>query len=270
MSIVAEHGSEVTRGAADLRRLAVAWQHPDGRAINPIGLLTFDGSRYRFTYIRNARSVADFPRLLGFPDLDRSYEAPRLFPLFAQRVMDAGRPDYSRYLESLGLDPVTATPWEQISRSGGRRRGDTLQLFPVPEVADGHVDCTFLVHGLRYIPDDTRVLGGRPVTVSEQEHEQALSSLERDSLLQLLPEPGNARNPEAIIVATPTGVPLGYVPDLLVHDLQTLPLEAVKVSVLRINPVGAPMHTRLLARLQAVASEAVTFFADERWAPLSA
>lgn len=86
----ADHGPAPETG----RRLAVTWQHPDSRAIQPVGMLEHDGDRYHFHYIRRAQYVEDFRPFLGFPDLGRAYTSAHLFPIFAERVMDARRPDY--------------------------------------------------------------------------------------------------------------------------------------------------------------------------------
>src|SRR6266487_4370058 len=94
-----------------LRRLAVAWQHPESRTIQPVGLLVYDGERYLFEYVRNAQNVEDFVPFVSFPDVGRAYSSTRLFPLFSQRVMDPRRPDFVRYVRTLDLSPE-ATPWE--------------------------------------------------------------------------------------------------------------------------------------------------------------
>src|SRR5690349_4778164 len=121
--------AEAPRNASATRRLIVTWQHPTDLDIQPIGFLSLEEELYRFAYIESALHVRDFRPLLGFSDLRRRYESAELFPLFAQRAMDPRRPDYERYVRRLGLAADT-TPWEQIARSGGRRQGDTLQLFP--------------------------------------------------------------------------------------------------------------------------------------------
>src|SRR5262252_3742823 len=74
-------------------RLVVAWQHPIERSIQPVGFLNRTDDAFTFGYIRNAKAVHDFPGLLGFDDLYRTYESPELCPLFAQRAMDPRRPD---------------------------------------------------------------------------------------------------------------------------------------------------------------------------------
>ncbi len=251
------------------RRLVVTWQHPVSRAIEPVALLTFDGERYRFAYLQNATSVKDFRPLLGFPVLEQTYESEALFPLFAQRVMDPRRPDYERYVARLGLED-DASPWEQIARSQGRRQGDTIQLFPEPVITGDHLLCRFLVHGSRHVPDRPVVLAGKSVRVSSDDLERALAGLGPGSPLQLVAEPANPVNSEAIVTATADGVPIGWVPNLLVHDLQTLLGKTdVSVSVEHVNGPDAPWHLRVLAGLEALVPDGFRFFAGSQWRVLS-
>lgn len=250
------------------RELVVAWQHPTDRTIHPIGLLRSDGDVYSFRYIRAVLTVPGFRPLLGFGRLDEVYVSDRLFPLFAQRAMDPRRSDYTRYVTELGLDPADATPWEQITRSTGRRNGDTLQLFPVPREVAGRIACSFLVHGVRHMPENDLVVDGDACSVTAADIERLLGNLSSGAVLSLVPEPTNARNAEAILVVA-QGVPFGYVPDLLVHDLHRLmALADVRASVLRVNGLDAPAHLRVLAEFHASGAGGFRFFADERWLPL--
>jgi hypothetical protein len=251
------------------RRLVVAWQHPEERSIQPVGLLTWDGHGFKFAYIRNVLSVRDFRPLLGFDDLYRSYYSEDLFPLFAQRAMDPRRPDYQRYVQTLGLegDP---SPWEQITRSQGRREGDTIQLFPEPEVDGDEVRCTFLVHGIRHAHKGTKILNGIRVEVTREQVEDALAKLHPGDKLGIVPEPENEKNPQAIVVMGAPQVPVGWVPDLIVEDLQRLMEHAnVMVTVDHINGPDAPWHLRVLARLRAAPAPGFRFFTGERWEPLA-
>ncbi len=255
--------------ASTRRELVVAWQHPDERSISPVGLLTVDASGYTFRYVRHVTTLAGFRPLLGFGRLDQVYQSPRLFPLFAQRAMDPRRPDYERYVTELGLDPQETTPWEQISRSTGRRQGDTLQLVPVPHAVDGRVTCPFLVHGIRHMPTNPLMLHGEPRPVTFEEVEHALAELQPGAELSLAPEPTNAKNPEAIMVVAGR-TPVGYVPDLLVHDLHRLmEITRVTASVIRVNPSDAPAHLRMLAELRAFGTGDFEFFQDDRWQPVA-
>ena len=250
-----------------LRRLVVAWQHPDKRGIQPIGFLTYDGSLYRFTYIRHALDVTGFHPLLGFPDLRRAYTSPDLFSLFAQRAMDPRRPDYQRYIKRLGLEGEPG-PWEQIARSQGRRHGDTIQLFPEPTAHGDELTCLFLVHGIRHAHDGAQPEGGWVRGTREQVN-AALGSLRPGDPLHLAPDPGNRFNRLAIMVIG-SSVPVGWVPDLLLEDLQRLiGRAAVTARVEHVNGSDAPVHLRLLVRLTAIPAGEFRFFTGERWEPLA-
>jgi hypothetical protein len=258
------------RSQRQMQRLVVAWQHPLDRSIEPVGFLSFDGREYRFGYIRNALSVRDFRPLLGFEDLERTYSAEILFPLFAQRAMDPRRPDYQRYVERLGLEGEQPGPWEQIARSQGRRHGDTLQLFPEPVVHGGELTCLFLVHGIRHVHEGPKILGGKTIEVTNAQVEQALKGLHRGDPLELVSEPENIKNPQAVIVMGSPSVPIGWVPNLMVADLHRLLARAdVSVTVAQVNGPDAPSHMRLLARLHATPAGDFRFFTDQLWEPLA-
>ncbi|MGD1173771.1 hypothetical protein ACKUVQ_10850 [Mycobacterium seoulense] len=251
------------------RRLVVTWQNPIDRRISPVGMLNFDGQTYSFYYIRNALRVAGFRPFLGFPDLQVRYQSNRLFPLFAQRAMTPRRPDFTRWVTRLGLTE-DATPWEQIARSGGRREGDTIQLFPAPVISDGRLDCDFLVHGMRYVLERKLPVGKefwRPPTRTELE--ARLSTLRPDDELRLLNEPTNRVNTRAILATTTDDFPLGWVPDLLVEEIHRVPnRSSVRASVRVVNGPEAGWHLRLLAHLTAEVPDDFEVFEGTGWESL--
>lgn len=251
--------------------LAVAWQHPFSRKISVIGVLSLDlNGCYRFTYVHNVLAIDDFQPLVGFPDLYRTYESEHLFPLFAQRVMDPRRPDYVSFVTSLGLSE-NPTPWEQLSHSGGRRTGDTLQLLPVPVPVEGHADLwevTFLVHGMRHIANNPRVLNDSETLITQTEFEQALAALTPGSDLHLVPEPSNPVNNLALVVTDFEGTPLGYLPDVFTEDIAHLGVANVTCTVEITNGPKAPWHMRLVAKLRCKVPSGFSFFASEAWQPL--
>jgi hypothetical protein len=255
--------------AATARRLVVTWQHPTERTISPVGMLSFDGRTYRFHYLRNALQVAGFRPFLGFPDLHGRYESDTLFPLFAQRAMTPRRPDFTRWVKRLGLAD-DASPFEQITRSGGHRQGDTIQLFPVPAVAGGCLECDFLVHGIRHIAERPTTVGGDVVTLTRDEVERHLAALAPGDELRLHDEPANAVNPLAILTTTSGNVALGWVPDLLVEELHRVPdHDRARVTALAVNGPDAGWHLRLLAHLSVPVPEGFEVFSDHRWQPAS-
>jgi len=252
--------------------LAVTWQHPFTRKISAIGILSLDTDGcYRFEYVKNVLTIEDFQPLIGFPDLFENYQSDHLFPLFAQRVMDPRRPDYVRYVNALGISE-SSTPWEQLSHSGGRRTGDTLQLLPVPVPADdqpGIWEVKFLVHGMRYIAERKRYLNASEVSVTHEEFEQALQALKPGSHLQLIPEPTNPVNDLAYVVTNSNGLPLGYLPDVFTEDVDQLGVENVSCTAEIVNSLKAPWHMRLVAKLRCKAPEGFHFFSSEAWQPTS-
>ena len=261
-------GAPQDRSGGVAQRLVVAWQHPVERSISPVGFLTYDGSVYRFAYIRNALQVKDFRPLLGFDDLHRGYSSAELFPLFAQRAMDPRRPDYQRYIERLGLEGEPG-PWEQITRSQGRRQGDTLQLLPEPQLADDALSGLFLVNGMRYAFREPRTLNGEMVSATREQVEAVLAEMRPGDELRIAHESGNPVNPLALMVLG-SSVPVGWVPDLLVDDMQVLlDRSTVSVTVDHVNGPDTPWHLRLLARLHAAPADGFRFFTGERWTPLA-
>ncbi|BCI84598.1 hypothetical protein MTY66_62230 (plasmid) [Mycolicibacterium sp. TY66] len=257
------------RADAVVRELVVTWQHPVERSISPVGLLSFDGQTYTFRYIRNALTVPGFRPFLGFPDLEWCYTSTRLFPLFAQRAMAPRRPDFTRWVHRLGL-PEDASPWEQIARSGGRRQGDTIQLFPVPRISDGHLECDFLVHGMRHILERPIEVGGVLVTVTRDELETTLAGLRPGDQLGLCDEPSNRSNPQAILTTTAGHLPLGWMPNLLVDEVHRAAEHGpARVTVRAVNGPEAGWHLRLLATLSADVPDGFEVFTDPSWEPLS-
>lgn len=259
-------------GSNQVSVLAVTWQHPFTREISAIGILArnVEGT-YSFNYVRNVLNIQDFQPLVGFADLYQAYESDRLFPLFAQRVMDPRRPDYVSFIASLGLSNEPS-PWEQLERSGGGRAGDTLQLRPVPSPVEGVLDTwevSFLVHGMRHISGKARTLGGREVNITRNQLEASLNSLRPGEILQLIPEPTNPKNHHAVVVADSKGVPLGYLPDIFTDDLAHLDPQGVTCTVEIINGPTAPWQMRLVAKLRCVVPPGFQFFATSSWQTLA-
>lgn len=254
MSAIAQLEPPVSGQSTVTRRMIVAWQHPDSRAILPIGILERGEHQYRFSYLETIHEIDGFRPLLGFADLERRYERQTLFHLFAQRAMSPRRPDYVRYVAELGLTPEDHEPWELLARSHGTREVDHLQLFPVPEVVDGTVRCPFLVHGIRHAPG------------SQEDHDLTIRRLAPGERLHLIPEPGNPANPAAVLVATEDHEVIGWVPDLLLHDLhRLLSVAQVETRVLRANGPEAPAHLRVLAELSATGLGKFEFFSGPTW-----
>jgi hypothetical protein len=203
------------------------------RLYRHVGYLTCRPDGYEFRYVQPSEGVRP---LLGFGDLSRTYYSSELFPLFAERIMSARRPDRATYLEALDLSE-DSEPWEVLMRSGGRRAGDTIEVLPEPAVLPGgETRCTFLVHGVRHCGPDAS---------------DTIRQLRPGHLLKLRWEPENPVNERAVLVLNDSGVALGYVPDPLVDYVHTvIDTGEYRLSVVRANGPEVGSHLRLLVRLE--------------------
>lgn len=243
--------------ASDLdvtHKLGVTWQHPDTRSIQPVGLLTCNTSGWEFAYLRVTSEVTDFQPFLGFPDLEQRYSSRALFPLFAQRVMRPSRPDYARYLRSLALGDA-ASAWSILARSQGARVGDTIRVFPEPEVDDsGRTRSTFFANGIRHRLRNDSAVG------------PTLDALTPGTELTLVDEPDNPVNPLAIQLTERGGVALGWVPDVLLDYVRTVRAVAEPtVTVVAVNGPDVPPGFRLLVTLAGTAPAGYRAFSGPRW-----
>lgn len=206
------------------------------RLYRHIGFLDCHEDGYSFRYVRGIVDQPGFLPLLGFPELERVYTSPEMFPLFAERIMSARRPDREQYLNALDLD-TSSEPWEILVRSGGRRAGDTIEVMPEPVVhPDGRTSCLFLVHGVRY----------RGAEASD-----AICRLNSGDRLTLRWDRDNPVNPRAVLVLDDGDLQLGYVPDPLVDYVQAvMRQEGHRLTVVRANGPEVGSHLRLLVRIE--------------------
>jgi hypothetical protein len=122
---------------------------------------------------------------------------------------------------------------------------------------------------MRYSFRQPRILNGRMISVTREQVEAVLAELKPGDELGIARESGNPVNPLALMVLG-SSVPVGWVPDLLVEDMQVLLDRAdLSVKVEHVNGPDAPWHLRLLARLHAAPANGFRFFTGERWTPLA-
>lgn len=224
------------------RRLLVTQRDPSVPAYRALGFLSQspDGL-FRFAYLRAAVAAPWFSPLPGLSRTDRVYSSPRLFPLFAERVISPRRPDRPMTLRALDLG-ADATPFEVLARSGGRRVEDHIELTPVavPD-AQGQIQFDFLVHGVRYTTAQAR---------------DRITDLRTGDPLIIEHEPTNDHNPLARLVLS-DDLTLGYVPDPLVTTVHRM--TDLGAFVLRANGPEVGFHMRLLVRLRGLVEGAAPF-----------
>ena len=237
---------------ATVTKLLVVWQQPSTRAMIPVGVLAFDGETYTFEYVANVEGVDEFRPLLGFGDLAKTYESEELFPLFRERILDSTRPDFTRVLDALSLDPASTTPWEQLVGSGGSSEGDTLQVTPFPLEHEAGWTCTVLVAGVRYpAKKSVKTAVGETRRYSDLELEEVLERLVPGQSLRVLQEVGNDYNPKAQLLFTEQDEFIGYLPDWLAKLTAPCVEDGVGVAATidRVNAASAGWHLRVLVTL---------------------
>lgn len=226
------------------KTLYLAWQDKRmTRAWFPVGRLDVNSDRgaYRFQYIKGAeraRKEAGFAPLPDFPEWKRTYESAVLFPLFMNRIIPAGRRDFTDYLRMLDL-PDGAEPVEIMSVDGGYRATDSFEVFPrIERAEDGAFRSRFFLHGWRHVP---------------LEAQQRIDRLQPGEALNVTIELANPATRLAVQIQTQDYYMIGWAPRYLVGDL----VHAISqspgecgASVIRVNPAPAPSKQRLLVELR--------------------
>lgn len=175
--------------------------------------------------------------LVSFPDLDVTYRSDSLPALFSNRVLPLSRPDYPAFVSELGLTK-DANVLQVLSRSGGRRATDEMEVFSPPtETADGTSEMHILVRGVRHV----------------EGAEEAIENLCTGQRLLVLRDEQNPHGTHAKLLRTDGGTKLvGYLPDYLAQALDLRDeagLSDLFVTVEKVNPPPAPLHHRLLCRV---------------------
>jgi hypothetical protein len=225
------------------KTLFLAWQDkPRTRRWFPIGRMDVERGEplYRFRYVRGAERAhaeSGFEPLIDFPDFHQRYESFDLFPLFQNRVITPGRPDFPEYLRQLDLGKE-AGPLEILSVDGGRRVTDSFEVFPkIERREDGSFRCRFFVHGWRHVSEAAR---------------RRMELLQPGEKLYVAIELTNPVTQLALEIQTEDYHMIGWAPRYLVGDLVNAIAGApgeYRARVVQINPVPAPSKQRLLVEL---------------------
>lgn len=233
-----------------VRRMLVAVQHLDDRSWHAVGFLAEGSDGWSFRYFESITDASWFAPLFGFGEVSRVYRSPQLFPIFAQRLMSARRPDRPAYLQALALK-ADASAFDVLARSGGRRAGDNIELLPVPTLdIDGATCAYFLVHGVRYVEGAA----------------DAIDGLRQGDRLELKDEPANPKDPHALIVASSTGEAVGYVPaPLLEYARAVRSVSGWSLTVERASSPDVGPHLRLLVCLTGRYLGPEAPFTGDRW-----
>lgn len=239
------------------KRLLLFWQNPASRRWFTVGLLTEEQGGFSFQYSNSAKKLAKQKEFEPFGVMRKMsvvHTAEELFPMFKNRLLEKSRPEYPEYLRWLGLDKSSVSDMDELSRSGGVRATDKLQMFPYPEPQDGKYIVEFFVHGIRHVPS---------------EKANRIATLKEGDELFLLKDVQNKVDPFALVIRTddPPEI-VGYCPSFFVEDFNVLLSDqsprSVKLSVFKVN-MDAPLQLRLMCRLEAPWLKDFSTFADREF-----
>ena len=225
--------------------LYLAWQDRQNRGWYPIGRMTrheMEPFEYEFEYVRGAEEAKEVANpfvipVPGFPELDKTYQAPNVFPAFRYRAMNEGRPDRDEYLESLGLDADEADLMDELAVSGGLGVVDGFEVFPSIEPdSEGRFTVHSIVHGL-HRTDPTNL--------------ERVNALGPGDRLELVFVPDDPVDELAVGVITTDNKHLGWLPRYLADVLRrsdAVNIADLDLRVVQVNHDAPPSH-RLLVEL---------------------
>jgi HIRAN domain-containing protein len=246
--------------------LFVTWQAPESRRFHPIArVLRLPSGEFEWAYLRAVREAIErggFRGLPGFEDVAAARVGPELPALFAHRVparpvrRSASRPRAANDV----LDPAPITLLVPV----GQGQHERLEVFSPPLPAPlGGAWGVFAARGVGRVPGS----------------QGAVDALAEHDVLRLVPEPSNAFNPHAVLLARSDGGAIGYLPDYLANELAEalgpgLPELAARVrvevaSLERIHHPPAEPLVLVSCRYTCDGELAGRLFHSERYRPLA-
>ncbi len=222
-----------------MKSLFVAWQDPQSRQWAPVGRLSRDNDHYRFVYTQGAKDLPNFTPFGRMTDLQVEYVSDKLFPLFSNRILAKSRPEYEQYLGWLGMTKSHYDALDELSRTGGVRATDSLEVFACPQpTLDHNYEVYFFCRGLRHL---------------HTENQRRADELTRGERLYVMPDPQNEFDKMALLLRTGDPISLvGYAPRYFSGEfnqlIELVSAENVKVTVEKVN-LDAPLQYRILCRI---------------------
>lgn len=235
------------------RKLFVAIKDAPSKSWVPVGILSFSDGAYKFQYTKGVDKISNFVPFGRMLDKTKDYFSNELFALFKNRILTPSRSDYEQYLGWLNLEKENADDLSILAVSGGERRTDNIEIFPMPIVKDGCYFYDFFSHGVRHMCEGCQT---------------RIEDLKVGEPLFLCADKQNSFHYEAWMLRTDAPKALvGYLPRFFAHDLTELfkrvaSPEEIKVSVVQVNK-DAPIQFKLLCRLEAPWPEGFEPFSDE-------
>lgn len=180
--------------------LYLIWKDPISRKQFMVGTLSKNGC-YEFSYGLEVNEAIKrgFQLLISFEDLQTVYKNSILFPVFSSRLPDKKRHGIDKILRKYNMDEYD--DYTLLKRSGARLPIDNLEFIdPIIDTSESDIKRMFFLAGPRYYIG----CGGKncddsiDVIVGER--------------VNLVPEPENKHDSNAIKVTNKENSILGYIP----------------------------------------------------------
>lgn len=205
-------------------------------ARHPIGLLWRTACGFAFAY--EEKLPSGFHLLPEFPEhrvASSPYEAPYLFPTFAERIPSLRRPDYPDIMASWGVTQPDDM-FQVLAYSGGIQATDWVELSEWRADTDS-LDAPLRVRaaGARYHPASAKACVGDNV--------------------QLVREPDNVRDVNATLLVLGSGERIGYVPKpfaVLVARLLDAGVRLRGTVERRLNPTASYSRLQVVLQREAI------------------
>ncbi|SHO52272.1 hypothetical protein [Desulfopila aestuarii] len=224
-----------------MQDLVVAWKNEITGKWTPVGKLSYRNSKYYFEYTEVAMRAIEFGELepfYGMEETRMTYESKTIFPVFENRLLQKSRPEHDDYYDWLYLSKGSASPLDELARSGGIRATDNFQFFLVPKNNLGKYSVLFFSHGISHLANS---------------YVERLNSLKKKDKLMIMEDIQNLFDPDALALRTEDPPELvGYTPRFFTHDFKELIRingpRNIEVTVEKVN-MKAPKQYKLLCRL---------------------
>ena len=95
----------------------------------PIGTLELREGTWHFTYSPAFKQQTEIPPIVGFPDVNKSYQSEELWPFFISRVPSTNRPAVKEVIDKEHIDETDLAAL--LERFGKKTIANPFELEPV-------------------------------------------------------------------------------------------------------------------------------------------
>ncbi|WP_123053191.1 HIRAN domain-containing protein [Clostridium sp. JN-1] len=178
----------------------LVWKDIKTRRQYIVGQLSKNG-QFEFNYGFEVEEAIKqgFKLLISFEEINKVYKSDILFPAFSSRLPDSKRKGIEKILSKYGLDDYDA--YKLLKRSGAKLPIDNLEF--IDPILDENEE---IIKRIFYLAGPRHYIGCEGIDCAKAEN------LEVGDVLQLVLEPENKFDRNAIKVLNENSIHIGYIP----------------------------------------------------------